>query len=43
MTILRDPVARYISEYRHVARGANWRNVSHEFYISEKRFYSRLV
>ncbi|KAK0182264.1 hypothetical protein PV327_000419 [Microctonus hyperodae] len=29
ITIIRDPVARYLSEYRHVQRGATWRNARH--------------
>lgn len=28
ITILRDPVARFISEWRHVARGATWKTAS---------------
>ena len=27
ITILRDPIKRYISEFRHVERGGTWRNV----------------
>lgn len=29
ITLLRDPVARYLSEFRHVQRGATWRNSRH--------------
>ncbi len=29
ITFLRDPVARYLSEYRHVRRGATWRGSRH--------------
>ena len=26
MTFLRNPVARYISEWKHIQRGATWKN-----------------
>lgn len=26
MTFLRDPIARYISEYLHIKRGATWKS-----------------
>ncbi|KAL0101101.1 hypothetical protein PUN28_018748 [Cardiocondyla obscurior] len=29
ITIIRDPVARYLSEFRHVQRGATWRGARH--------------
>ncbi|XP_028444732.1 heparan-sulfate 6-O-sulfotransferase 2 isoform X2 [Perca flavescens] len=29
ITILRDPVSRYLSEWRHVQRGATWRSSKH--------------
>jgi len=29
ITILRDPVARYLSEWRHVQRGATWAKATH--------------
>ncbi|XP_043273376.1 heparan-sulfate 6-O-sulfotransferase 2 [Venturia canescens] len=29
VTIIRDPVARYLSEFRHVQRGATWRGARH--------------
>ncbi|KAF7990823.1 hypothetical protein HCN44_000628 [Aphidius gifuensis] len=29
ITIIRDPVARYLSEFRHVQRGATWRSSRH--------------
>ncbi|CAB3374256.1 heparan-sulfate 6-O-sulfotransferase 2 [Cloeon dipterum] len=29
LTLLRDPVSRYLSEFRHVQRGATWRNSRH--------------
>ncbi len=29
LTFLRDPVARYLSEFRHVQRGATWRQSRH--------------
>ncbi|XP_059474051.1 heparan-sulfate 6-O-sulfotransferase 2 [Neocloeon triangulifer] len=29
ITLLRDPVSRFLSEYRHVQRGATWRNARH--------------
>ncbi|XP_026466779.1 heparan-sulfate 6-O-sulfotransferase 1-like [Ctenocephalides felis] len=29
VTLLREPVARYLSEYRHVQRGATWKNSRH--------------
>lgn len=28
-SIYRDPVARYLSEFRHVQRGATWRGARH--------------
>ena len=28
VTVLRDPVQRYLSEFRHVQRGATWKKVS---------------
>lgn len=29
ITLLREPVARYLSEFRHVQRGATWKNARH--------------
>ncbi|XP_054714898.1 heparan-sulfate 6-O-sulfotransferase 2-like [Uloborus diversus] len=29
ITLLRDPVARFLSEYRHVQRGATWKTARH--------------
>ncbi|XP_071440629.1 heparan-sulfate 6-O-sulfotransferase 1-like [Hetaerina americana] len=29
ITLLREPVSRYLSEFRHVQRGATWRNARH--------------
>lgn len=29
ITLLREPVSRYLSEYRHVQRGATWKNAQH--------------
>ncbi|XP_029677444.1 heparan-sulfate 6-O-sulfotransferase 2 [Formica exsecta] len=29
LTIIRDPVARYLSEFKHVQRGATWRGARH--------------
>ncbi|RZF43969.1 hypothetical protein LSTR_LSTR014745 [Laodelphax striatellus] len=29
MTLLREPISRYLSEFRHVQRGATWRNSRH--------------
>lgn len=29
ITLLREPVARYLSEYRHVKRGATWKDARH--------------
>lgn len=29
ITIIRDPIARYLSEFRHVQRGATWRGARH--------------
>ncbi|KAG5673803.1 hypothetical protein PVAND_003820 [Polypedilum vanderplanki] len=29
ITLLRSPIARYLSEYRHVQRGATWKNSRH--------------
>lgn len=29
VTIIRDPIARYLSEFRHVQRGATWRGARH--------------
>lgn len=29
LTLLRDPVSRYLSEYKHVQRGATWRMSRH--------------
>ncbi|KAI8430083.1 hypothetical protein MSG28_000504 [Choristoneura fumiferana] len=29
ITLLREPVARYLSEYRHVKRGATWKGSRH--------------
>ncbi|XP_014210412.1 heparan-sulfate 6-O-sulfotransferase 2 [Copidosoma floridanum] len=29
ITIIRDPVARYLSEFRHVQRGATWKGARH--------------
>ena len=29
ITIIRDPVARYLSEFKHVQRGATWRGARH--------------
>jgi len=30
ITFLREPVARYLSEYRHVKRGATWKTAEHK-------------
>lgn len=29
ITLLRDPVVRYLSEFRHVQRGATWKSARH--------------
>ncbi|XP_053657799.1 heparan-sulfate 6-O-sulfotransferase 1 [Anopheles marshallii] len=29
ITLLREPIARYLSEFRHVQRGATWKNARH--------------
>lgn len=29
ITLLREPISRYLSEFRHVQRGATWRNSRH--------------
>lgn len=29
ITLLREPIARYLSEFRHVQRGATWKNSRH--------------
>src|SRR5881398_2289538 len=29
VTIIKDPVARYLSEFKHVQRGATWRGARH--------------
>jgi hypothetical protein len=29
ITLLRSPIPRYLSEYRHVQRGATWKNARH--------------
>ena len=29
ITLLREPISRYLSELRHVQRGATWRNARH--------------
>lgn len=29
ITVLRDPIHRYLSEFRHVQRGATWKSARH--------------
>lgn len=29
ITLLREPISRYLSEWRHVQRGATWKNSRH--------------
>lgn len=29
ISLLREPIARYLSEFRHVQRGATWKNSRH--------------
>ena len=37
ITILRDPVNRFLSEYKHVQRGATW--ITSKFICNNKRYY----